>query len=64
MLTPPDLISIIDTEKLAGVHNSTLKKGDEVAIVAIPAEKRWRSKEGKKLFNPRAFDFDMEVKLI
>jgi len=63
-LTPPDLLTLIDKEKFHGLHNSEIQIGQDVAVLGIPAVDMWRSVAGMRLFNPRKFGFNMEVKLL
>lgn len=64
VLTPPDLITIIDRAEFIGIHNSQISQHTEVAVLGIPAVSLWRTAEGLTLFNPRKFGFDMEIHLL
>lgn len=61
-VTCPDLITVLDPRTNLGIHNSKLKIGQKVIIIAIPHNKRWHSKRGHKLFGPKHFGFPFSVK--
>ena len=52
IITPPDLIVVIDKKSLMGMHNGMIKKGDEVAIVGCRASSMWRTKKGQEAILP------------
>lgn len=64
LLTPPDCILTIDTSTFVGVHNSQIKKGQNVMVVGKRATDLWRTKEGITLFNPKKFGFNIKNKLL
>lgn len=63
-LTCPDLITMIDPKTLLGIHNSQLKKGQEVIIIGIPNHIRWHTKRGHEIFGPSHFQLPFKVKRI
>jgi DUF917 family protein len=64
VLTCPDLIIILQAKSLLAIYNTNLTIGEEVIILGLPAQAKWRSSPGQELFNPRTFGFDVDVKLI
>lgn len=63
-VTSPDRIMTIDLKTFLGVHNSELKKDQEVAIIAAPASDMWRGEKGIELFNPKHFGFNLKPTLL
>jgi len=64
MVTCPDLITIINPENLQGIHNSKLKIGKKVIVIAIPNSKKWHSRRGYEIFGPKHFNLPFTVKKI
>ncbi len=55
VVLPPDSILTVDSSKLIGVHNSRIKNGQEVFIIAKKAEGVWATKAGRQLFSYKKF---------
>lgn len=53
----PDLISLVDSESLAGIHNTEIHEEMDVTVIAIPCQAKWRSPRGIELFGPRRFGY-------
>lgn len=64
LLTCPDSISFLDLNTCQGVNNFEENKNKRVAILGKKAIATWRTKEGKKLFNPRRLGFPYAQKLL
>lgn len=58
-VTVPDLICIIDHEGVP-VTNPFYKKGQGLAIIALPAPEQWKTEKGLEIFGPKSFGFDLE----
>ncbi len=55
----PDLICVLD-EDGNGVTNSELRRGMKATVIAVRANRIWRTKRGVELFGPRHFGFDFD----
>jgi DUF917 family protein len=64
LVTCPDLIVTIDLENRCGLHNSKVRDGMRVAVVAAPALPMWRSDRGQEIFSPSKLGFDIPVHLL
>ena len=53
----PDSISIVDSDSLLPVSNSTLQLGSNVLVFGTPALPIWKTGRGIKLLGPRRFGF-------
>lgn len=60
-ITCPDLITIINPENLQGIHNSKLKIGKKVTVIAIPNNIKWHSHRGYEIFGPKHFNLPFKV---
>ncbi len=52
---PPDSIITVDKERMVGVHNSRIRKGVEVAVLALEATELWRSPRARNAFSKKSF---------
>ncbi len=59
-ILPPDSILTIDSESFIGIHNSKIKKGQEIFIVNKKADKLWSSKKGRELFSYKNFNISLK----
>lgn len=57
VVSPPNPILAVNLKTFIGVHNSKIKIGDNILLIATKATKLWSSEKGKKLFNPQHFGF-------
>ncbi|MDD4990045.1 MAG: DUF917 domain-containing protein [Candidatus Pacebacteria bacterium] len=64
VLTCPDLIAVIDKKTARGVHNSKIKKGQEVVVLGVKATKLWRTKKALETFNPKVLGLNFPTKLL
>ncbi|MFQ5831695.1 MAG: DUF917 domain-containing protein [Candidatus Thorarchaeota archaeon] len=63
-VTSPDIIEIIDANSGEPITNTDIKKGDEVSVIGMKAEKIFREPKGLNVLGPRHFDFDLDYKPI
>jgi DUF917 family protein len=60
VVSVPDLIAILDTERGEPVTTENIRYGFRVTIVGLPADKQWRTPEGIELGGPRHFGYDID----
>ena len=58
--TTPDLISILDYETSMPYTTEGLQYGSRCRIIALPADKQWRTKRGLEVVGPRYFGYDVD----
>ncbi len=63
-VTVPDLICIMDTVSGEAVGTETIRYGQRVTVVALPAPAILMSPKGLKHVGPRAFGYDLDFKSI
>jgi DUF917 family protein len=56
----PDLISVVNSESLMPMTNSSLSEGTEVLVFGTPALPLWKTERGVALLNPRQFGFNYD----
>lgn len=56
-VTAPDLICLLDIETREPILNPSLKKGQHVLVIGLPAPAIWRTARGIEAFGPRYFGF-------
>lgn len=56
VVNPPDSILSFDPQKKEGIHNSSLRKGQEIILISKKATLQWRGEKGKQIFHPKKFD--------
>jgi DUF917 family protein len=56
----PELISVLRADNCAPVATERLRQGQQVTVLASPAPKPWRSREGMVLVGPAAFGYDVD----
>jgi len=57
--TAPDLICVLDTDRVEPLLNPWARKGQPVAVFGLPAPPIWRTRRGIETFGPRYFGFRM-----
>jgi DUF917 family protein len=58
----PDLICVLDAENSEAIGTETLRYGQRVAVLALPAAPIMVSEAGLPLVGPRAFGFDFDYR--
>jgi uncharacterized protein len=59
-VTTPDLICVLDTESGEAIGTETLRYGQRVAVVALPAPPVLLTPKGLEHVGPRAFGYDLD----
>ena len=59
-MTTPDLIAVIDFETGHPVTTGHLQYGLQVAVVAMAADQRYKTKRALQVVGPRAFKFKFD----
>ena len=57
-VTPPDLISVVDSGSGTAISNPDFTKRQRVSVLGFPAPNIWRTPSGLELFGPAHFGFD------
>ncbi|ALG07333.1 DUF917 domain-containing protein [Kibdelosporangium phytohabitans] len=60
----PDLICVLDNETGQPVTTEGLRYGNRVAVLGVPCDSRWTTREGLRLTGPRAFGYDHDYRPI
>lgn len=60
VVSVPDLISILDTERGEPITTENIRYGFRVTIVGLPCDAQWRTPAGLELGGPRHFGYDIE----
>jgi uncharacterized protein len=60
VVTPPDLICVLDQENAQPITTETLAYGQPVEVVALPAAPKWRRDGFRDLVGPAAFGYDLD----
>ncbi len=60
VVTVPDLISMIDIETATPMTTESLRYGQRVHVLALPAAERWLLPDGLELAGPRAFGYNLD----
>jgi len=63
-VTVPDLICVLDTESGEAIGTETLRYGQRVTVVALPAPPLLVSPKGLQHVGPRAFGYDLDFRSI
>lgn len=58
--TVPDLICSVDAETALPITTEGLRYGQRVAVIGLPCNEKWRSKEGIATVGPRYFGYDLD----
>jgi DUF917 family protein len=64
LVTVPDIISVIDTLSGEAVGTETLRYGQRVTVVALPAPEVLLTERGLELVGPRAFGYDLDFRSV
>ena len=59
-VTVPDLICVLDAESGEAIGTETIRFGQRVAVIALPAPEILLSEKGLQHVGPRAFGFDLD----
>ena len=62
IVSVPDLIAILDTERGEPITTENLRYGFRVTVIAIPCDAKWRTLEGIALGGPRHFGYDIDFR--
>lgn len=60
VVSVPDLIAILDTERGDPITTERLRYGYRVSVLGIPCDPKWRTPEGIALGGPRHFKYDID----
>lgn len=60
IVSVPDLIAILDTERGDPITTEHLRYGFRVSIIGIPCDEKWRTPAGIELGGPRHFGYDID----
>lgn len=60
VVSVPDLIAILDTERGEPITTENLRYGFRVTVIGIPCDAKWRTPEGIALGGPRHFGYDVD----
>lgn len=60
IVSVPDLIAILDTERGEPITTEQLRYGFRVSVLGIPCDEKWRTPEGVELGGPRHFKYDID----
>jgi len=64
LVSTPDLICVLDSVLGEAIGTETIRYGQRVAVVVIPAPEILRSTQGLEYVGPRAFGYDMDYKSV
>jgi len=64
VVTTPDLICLLDTMSGEAIGTESLRYGQRVSVIALPASGRLRTPTGIEHVGPRAFGLDIEYKTV
>lgn len=60
VVTPPDLICVLDHENTRPITTENLAYGQRVDVIALPAAEQWHREGFTDLVGPRAFGYDLD----
>jgi len=60
LVTPPDLICVVETETGYPITNPHCKKDMKVSVLGFRAHEIWRTERGLSILNPRFFGFEVD----
>jgi DUF917 family protein len=60
VVSVPDLIAILDSERGEPITTENLRYGFRVAVIGIPCDEKWRTPAGIDLGGPRHFKYDID----
>ena len=58
----PDIICLMDSETGEAVGTETLRYGQRISVIALPAPPVLSTPEGLALVGPRAFNYDVDYR--
>ena len=61
-VTVPDIICLMDSETGEAVGTETLRYGQRIHVIALPAPPVLSTPEGLALVGPRAFNYDIDYR--
>lgn len=64
VVSTPDLICVLDTETGEAIGTETIRYGQRVTVIALPAPGVFLSERGLKLTGPRAFGYDIDFRSV
>lgn len=64
LATTPDLICVLDTETGDGIGTETIRYGQRISILALPAPEILTTERGLEFVGPRAFGYDITFKSV
>lgn len=59
-VTVPDIISVLDSVSGEAIGTETLRYGQRVTVIALPAPAIQKTEQGLRFVGPRAFGYDLE----
>jgi hypothetical protein len=62
IVSVPDLIAILDTERGEPITTEHLRYGFRVSVLGIPCDEKWRTPAGIELGGPRHFGYDIDYR--
>lgn len=60
IVSVPDLIAILDTERGEPITTENLRYGFRVTVIGMPCDAKWRTPAGIELGGPKHFGYDIE----
>jgi len=54
----PDIITLLNKETLKPISTEEIKYGEDVYILTIPSDKKWKTKKGLEIVGPEAFNLE------
>jgi DUF917 family protein len=60
VVSVPDLIAILDTERGEPITTENLRYGFRVTVIGIPCDPKWRTPAGLELAGPGHWGYDVE----
>ena len=60
IVSVPDLIAILDSERGDPITTESLRYGFRVAVIGMPSDPKWRTPAGIELAGPRHFGYDID----
>lgn len=64
IVTTPELICVLDSESGEAVGTETIRYGQRVTVIALPAPEVFLSPRGLEFVGPRAFGYDIDFKSV
>jgi uncharacterized protein len=64
VVSTPDLICVLDTESGEAIGTETIRYGQRMTLIALPASGVFLSPRGLEHVGPRAFGYDIDFKSV